>query len=240
MNRAALKAALAQVPLFSELSAQELELLISTARSLNAHKDARVFEEGSPADCCYVMTSGRARVVVAGAGDAEIVLGTVRPKGLVGELALFDHAARSATLIAIEPSHFIVIPFTSIELLRTNPAFERRIVAHVVRTLRDADEQVRAVSSPSSLARLAWCLAKLARQEGESDGRLVAIPRRTHQDLAEMIGCSRETVSRKLELLKRHKCVSWDRRTMKLDLAGLGRHAKADMEVPAAGIAKRL
>ena len=50
MNRAALRAALAQVPLFSELSAEELELLTSTARSLNVRKDARVFEEGSAAD----------------------------------------------------------------------------------------------------------------------------------------------------------------------------------------------
>ena len=233
MNRAALKTALAQVPLFSELSAEELELLTSTARSLNARKDARVFEEGSAADCCYVMTSGRARVVVAGEGDAEIVLGTVRPKGLVGELALFDRAPRSASLIAVEPSHFIVIPSASFDLLRKNPLFERKVVAHVVLTLRDANEQLRAVSAPSSLARLAWCLGKLARHEGDSDGGLVAIPRRTHQDLAEMIGCSRETVSRKLELLKRRKCVSWDSKTMRLDMAGLGRHAKADMEVGA-------
>lgn len=52
MNRVALRMTLAQVPLFSELSAEELELLTSTARSLSVRKDARVFEEGSPADCC--------------------------------------------------------------------------------------------------------------------------------------------------------------------------------------------
>ena len=233
MNRAALKAALVQVPLFAELSAEELELLTSTARSLNARKDARVFEEGSPADCCYVMTSGRAKVVVAGEGDTEIVLGTVRPKGLVGELALFDRATRSASLVAVETSHFIVIPAASFEVLRKNAVFERKVMARVVATLREANEQLRAVSAPSSLARLAWCLGKLARHEGAADGRLVAIPRRTHQDLAGMIGCSRETVSRKLELLRRRKCVSWDRRTMRLDLSALGRHAKADMGVGA-------
>ncbi len=54
-----------------------------------------------------------------------------------------------------------------------------------------------------------------------------------------MIGCSRETVSRKLELLKRRKCVSWDSKTMRLDMAGLGRHAKADMEALASNPAKR-
>jgi CRP/FNR family cyclic AMP-dependent transcriptional regulator len=230
MTRAALKAALVDLPLFSDLSAQELELLVSTVRSLSVRKNTRVFEEGAAADCCYMLTSGRARVVVAGEGDGEIVLGTVRPRTLVGELALFDRAPRSASLVAVEPSHFIVIPAASFDALRRNPAFERRVVARVVATLRESTEHVRAVSAPSSLARLAWCLGRLARHEGEPDGRHVAIPRRTHQDLAEMIGCSRETVSRKLELMRRRKWVSWDRQTMRVDLSHLERLARGGPE----------
>jgi CRP/FNR family cyclic AMP-dependent transcriptional regulator len=228
MTRAALKAALVQVPLFSDLTAQELALLVSTVRSLTTRKSTRVFEEGAAADCCYVMTSGRARVVVA--GDGEIVVSTVQAGTLVGELALIDRAPRSASLVAVEPSHFVVVPAASFEALRRNPAFERRVVARVVATLRESTEHVRAVSVPSSLARLAWCLGRLARHEGEPDGRHVAIPRRTHQDLAEMIGCSRETVSRKLEFMRRRKWVSWNRQTMRLDLHNLQRLARGGPE----------
>lgn len=85
-------------------------------------------------------------MVVAGEGDAEIVVGTVRPKGLVGELALFDRAARSASLIAVEPSHFIVVPAAAFDVLRKTPLFERKVVERVVATLREANEQLRAVS----------------------------------------------------------------------------------------------
>jgi CRP-like cAMP-binding protein len=72
----------------------------------------------------------------------------------------------------------------------------------------------------------------VARDEGERDGTSIVIPRKKHQELAEMIGCSRETVSRKLDTLKRKKCVSWDKRTMRLDLEGLQRYLRGELGVP--------
>ena len=90
MSRAAIKDWLRTVPLFSTLSAEELDMLASTARSITVRKNARVFEEGAAADCCFVLTSGQARVVISGATEGEIVLGFLKPHALVGELALFD------------------------------------------------------------------------------------------------------------------------------------------------------
>lgn len=234
MSRAAIKDALKSVALFSTLTVDEFDQLASTARSVTARKDGRVFEEGAPADCCYVLISGRARIVIAGGADAEIVLGTLRPPGLVGELALIDRSTRSATLVASEACQFIQIPAQTFELLRQNPQFEGKVMAHVIATLRDANQQVREVATTSILARLAWCLGRLARHEGQRQGQAVTFPRRTHQELAEMIGCSRETVTRKLELLKRRKCVSWDAHSMRVDVAGLERHVRAELPGPEA------
>jgi len=228
MTRAAMKDWLKVVPLFSGLSPDELEMLSSTARSVSARKHARIFEEGAPGDCCFVLTSGRARVVLSAAGDSEITLGTVKPKDLVGEIALLNRSTRSAALVAAEDCHFIPIPAESFDKLRTNSLFEDKVIAHITATLREANDQVRGMATVSTLARVAWCLCRIARQEGALDGTSSVIPRKTHQELAEMIGCARETVSRKLDELKRKKCISWDKRTMRVDVEKLQRHVRSE------------
>ena len=228
MTRAAIKDWLKVVPLFSGLTADELEMLSSTARSVTAKKHARIFEQGAPGDCCLVLTSGRARVVLSGAGDHEITLGTVNPKDLVGELALLNRSTRSAALVAVEACHFIRIPAESFERLRKNSQFEDRLIAHITATLRSANDQVIGIAPVSTMARVAWCLCRIARQEGSPDGTSSVIPRKTHQELAEMIGCARETVSRKLDMFKRKKCISWDKRTMRVDTEKLQRYLRSE------------
>lgn len=230
MNRNAIKAWLQTVPVFSELSATEIDRVSASTRSVSARKHARLFEEGSVADCCFVMTSGEARVVLSAGDDAEIVLGTVKPGGLVGEIALLDGSTRSAAVVATSDSHFLRIPAAAFDELRLNPRFERRIVAHVMATLRQANDHVRGISTVSTMARVAWCLTRLARQEGTRDGTTVVIPRKKHQELADMVGCTRETVSRKLETLKRKRCVTWDKQVMRLEMDGLRRYLRNEFE----------
>jgi CRP/FNR family transcriptional regulator, cyclic AMP receptor protein len=232
MTRAAMKDWLKVVSLFAELSGDELEMLSSTARSMTAKKHARIFEEGTPGDCCFVLTSGRARVVIGGPGDSEITLATLRPKDLVGEIALLNRSTRLASLVAVDDCHFIRIPADSFERLRKNSSFENKVVAHISTTLRRANDQVRGMASDSTIARVAWCLDRIARQEGTADGTFAVITRRTHQELAEMIGCARETVSRKLEALKRKKCLSWDKDTMRIDLEKLQRYVPQERGAP--------
>ena len=91
---------------------------------------------------------------------------------------------------------------------------------------------MRGISTISTIARVAWCLARLARQEGVRDGTASVIPRKKHQELAEMVGCSRETVSRKLEVLRRKKCVTWDKESMRVDVECLRRHVRRELGVP--------
>ena len=232
MSRAAIKDWLREVPLFSDLPDEDLDMLASTSRSLSARKKARVFEEGSPADCCLLMTSGSAHVVLGGSGDTEIILGTVKPKSLVGEIALFDRSTRSASLVASTDCHFIRIPIASFEKLRSNPQFEDKVVAHVISTLRGANDQVRGIAAASTIARVAWSLGRIARQEGVRDGSRIVIPRKKHQELADMVGCSRETVSRTLETLRRKNYVSWDKTTMRLDIDGLQRYLRGELGAP--------
>jgi CRP-like cAMP-binding protein len=142
-------------------------------------------------------------------------------------VALLDRSTRTASLVAADDSHFIRIPAQAIEALRRNAVFEQKLVARVAAIVRGANDHVRAISAYSSVARVAWCLVRIARQEGRVDGQTVVIAKRPHHELAEMTGCQRETVSRALSTLKRKKQVTWDDDVMRLDLEALQRYVAA-------------
>jgi CRP-like cAMP-binding protein len=233
MSRDVIKGCLQALPPFSELSAGELETLGSGARSMTLKKGARVFEEGSQADCCLVLTTGRAKVVLSGDKGSDILLRIIKAVSLVGEVALLDGSTRSASLVTLEDSHFIRIPAPLFEQLRRNPAFERRMVARVASMLRDASDQVRGISTFPAMSRVAWCLGRIARQEGRVEGATVVIPKLAHHELAEMTGCSRETVSRALATLKRKKYVTWDEHSVRLEMGGLRRLLGGEFETAA-------
>lgn len=131
MSTAAVKDRLKAVPLLARLGDKELDLLASAARHVSYRKNARIFEEGSSADCCYVLTSGRTKVVLNSEDGAEVLLGDLAEGDMVGELALLDGFARSAALVAIEPCCFLLIPAPAFERLRANVAFERKLVAQL-------------------------------------------------------------------------------------------------------------
>jgi CRP/FNR family transcriptional regulator, cyclic AMP receptor protein len=231
MSKAVIKELLKAVPLFADLSEEEIEMVASTSRAVPAKRGGRIFEEGAEADCCYLLTSGRAKLVLSAEGGTEIILGVLQPKELVGQVALLDHSARSADLIATEDCHFIRIPKPSFDALRRNLRFEDRVVTDAMALLRGANDQLRSIFALPSLSKVAWCLARLARREGRRKGSVIVIPKRPHQELAEMSGCQRETVTRAMGTLHRKKCIAWDDGTISLDVEALQRVLRRDLRI---------
>lgn len=229
MTEAIIAHLLRRVPLFAGLSPAELDGLARASRPLPRKKGARVFEEGSPGDCCLVLTSGRAKVVLSGSRDSEIILGIFEPFAIVGEIAVIDESSRSAALIAIEDCQFIRVPRGDFLALRRNPAFEDQLLLHVTSTLRKANDHLRAISGLNAVDRVAWALGRIARERGRRQGDVIVLsPRPLHQDLADMTGCSRETVTRSLLALKRKKCVGWDGDTLRIEPEAFRRQLKGD------------
>src|SRR5262245_4167166 len=142
-----IRGCLRSVPLFSDLSASELDALASACRPVSFKRGARIFEEGAPADCCFVLTGGRAHVILSGNSGAEILLNIVLPTGLVGEVALVDKSVRSASLLAVEDCYLLRIPASALDALRRNMNFENRLVSGLVATLRESDDRVRVIST---------------------------------------------------------------------------------------------
>jgi CRP-like cAMP-binding protein len=220
---------LQQVPLFSDLSDQQLELLSVPARFVRVAKGARIFEEGAPADCCYVLTSGRAKVVLESEDGVEVLVNEIVPVELVGELALIDGSVRSAALVAAEPCRFVRIPATAFDAILDKTPFERKLLARIALTLRLTTQRMLRAATGSANSRVAWYLLWIAQREGKRDGAVMIIPKKPDQELASMAGCARETATRALGKLKEKGLVSWDTRTMRLDVDGLQRNLRHEL-----------
>lgn len=218
-----------QVPLFSDLSDQQLELLSVPARWVRAAKGARIFEEGAPADCCYVLTSGRAKVVLESEDGVEMLVNEIVPVELVGELALLDGFSRSAALVAAEASRLIRIPSQAFDAILNKTPFERKLLARTALTLRLTTQRMLRASTGSADTRVAWCLLWIAQREGKREGGFMVIPKKPDQELASMAGCARETATRALGKLKEKGLVSWNARTMRLDVDGLQQYLRKEL-----------
>ncbi len=231
MDRNTVSTILKTVPLFAGLPAPELEALTSAARPVSFKKGARIFEEGATADCCYVLTSGKARVVLSGSSGTEILLQMLAPPALIGEIALLDNSTRSASLVASEPCHLLRIPAASLQALRKDPEFENRLVRGLIRILRASEDRVRVVTTFPAVKRVAWCLGRIVRASGRREGTTIVIDKPAHHDLAEMAGCTRETVSRALQVLRRRKYVTWDDDVMHIDVEAMQRYLTTELSV---------
>ena len=221
---------LRSVPLFGdshEVPDSDLMTLSKAVTRLALKKNARVFEEATSADACFVMTEGRAKVVISGERGTEIILAILEPHCLVGELSLVDGSPRSAALVTLAESTFLRIPSEAFtELRKKNAAFQERLLNHVASTLRQTNEQLRAICSFQAVGRVAWCLSRLAARDGQWEGGGIVLKRPAHHEIAEMTGCSRETVTRALRRLKAKRCVTWDDQRLRLDVDAFRRYLR--------------
>jgi len=157
-------------------------------------KHAVIVSEGDETDSLFVIVSGRVKVFLADEGGKEIVLGTQGPGEYFGEMAL-DGGARSASIMTLEPSRFIVVPRRKVrEFLRTQPEFSARLVEKLIRRTRALTASVKNLALMDVYGRVARLLLELAEQD--EGGTLVIREKLTQRDVANRVGASREMVSR--------------------------------------------
>ena len=159
-------------------------------------KQTVIVSEGDETDSLYVILSGRVKVFVADESGHEVVLGTQGPGEYFGEMAL-DGGARSASVLTLEPSKFLVVPRSRMrEFLRGQPGFAVRLIEKLIRRSRALTVSVKNLALLDVYGRVARMLLELAE---EREGRLVIAEKLTQQDVADRIGASREMVSRILK-----------------------------------------
>jgi CRP/FNR family cyclic AMP-dependent transcriptional regulator len=202
---ARIRAAIARAPLFAALPINAIEDLTGRVQVRRVAVNSAVVSQDEPGDAMFVIMSGRVKVVIFGENGREVTLSILRPTDSFGEMSLFDGAARSANCVAIEPTTLLVLSRDDlVKHMSTYPRTSINLLGEMARRLRRADETIAQLALCDVNERLIHRLVGLAREEGaESPDGLVVRRRPTQQELANMIGSCRETISRAFNQLAR-------------------------------------
>ena len=143
-------------------------------------------------------------------GGKEIILSILGDGDFFGEMSLLDGEPRSATVIAMKDSTMLVIQRNDfLKQLKQNPTIATGVLSEMSRRIRRADQRIGNLILLDVFGRVARFLLDLAKREGVRYDDGILIERRpTQQDIASMIGASRETVSRVLNELNRRGLIS--------------------------------
>jgi CRP/FNR family cyclic AMP-dependent transcriptional regulator len=174
------------------LNAEELRAISAHAQTRAFPRNAVVLNEGDRTDSLYIILDGRVKAYVADADGKEAVLSTQGPGEYFGEMVL-DEGPRSASIMTLEPSRFLVVPKADFkDFLICNPAFATRVIEKLIHRVRTLTENVKSLALMDVYGRIARLLLELSESR---DGKLVITEHLTQKDIASRVGASREMVS---------------------------------------------
>lgn len=200
---------LSSIDIFSHLATEDLEAIARRMSVRRWHGSAIIVGQGEPAGGLHVVFRGRAKAVLFGDNGREMTLALFVPGDFFGETELLDGKASPSHVVAAEDCvtlHLDARVFFS--LLENDPQLMRRLLAAMAGRVRRADETIGNLALHDVVSRLTRTLVSLGEEQGETieDGLMIRY-RPTQQDLANMVGTCRETVSRALSAMARRGLV---------------------------------
>jgi CRP/FNR family cyclic AMP-dependent transcriptional regulator len=206
-----------RVPLFSTLTDEEFSRLQDIFVLRSYRKNQIIFLEEETGSYMYLVSSGKVKVSKAGAGGKETILAIHRAGDFFGEMSLLDGKTAPATVSAMEDAKIISVSGSDFhKYLMHNEKVLLQIINVLCARLRQV-WQTQSMSSSTAEARIRNGILQLARRHGIRDARGTIIDLKiTHQELAEMVGTSRETVTRVLARLREEGIIQVDQRRITL------------------------
>lgn len=203
---------LKRVPIFSGVDDDSLSKIATVTSEKNYSKKNIVFHEGDYGDALYIIKNGRIKISKVAIDGREKTLSILKTGDFFGEMAIFDNMPRSATseamdndvkLLSISKNDFERVVFE-------NPSIALAIMKDLTRRIRQINEQVQDLAFKDVHGRVASTIYNLLKAERDvaKDANKIRSLRMTHQDLANMVGSSRETVTRALNRLQDEGIIS--------------------------------
>ncbi len=204
------------VDLFSELTEEQLGLLANLVVVQDFNRDETVVLEG---DCSmkalYLIASGTVQVYMTGVDGRETILSFLERGDFFGEMSLIDGEPRSASVRTVTDAQLMIIhrePFLT--LIRQTPEIAMSLLSEMSKRLRKANKQSGSLSPLPVSGRVAGTLLNLMEERGmrihTDNGQMVTVihNRPTQQQLADMSGTTRETVSRICSMLVKANAIA--------------------------------
>ena len=204
------------VELFSELNEEQLGMIANLVIVKNFNRDETVVLEGDDSvQALYLIATGSVQVYMTGIDGRETSLAFLERGDFFGEMSLIDGEPRSASVRTVTDAKLLVIHRESfLSLLRKTPEIAMSLMSELCKRLRKANRQIGSLSTMSVSGRVAGTLLNLMQERGvrihTDNGNMVTVihNRPTQQQLADMSGTTRETVSRICSLLVRTNAIA--------------------------------
>ena len=184
--------------LFSDLTASDTDILSRYGTTRTYPTNSILINEGDNTDSLYVMLDGEVKVFASDENGKEVILNILGPGEYFGELALVDDEPRSASVKTMQPSKVMMIAKHDFKkVLADQPDIAFNMIQSLARQVRDLTNNVKSLALMDVYGRVAHTLLEMAKEL--DDGSMVIEQKLTHQDIADMVGASREMVSRILK-----------------------------------------
>ncbi|WP_018701972.1 Crp/Fnr family transcriptional regulator [Anaeromusa acidaminophila] len=204
---------LKQVPLFGDLPTDVLQRIDAVVLERTYKKGESIFLEGEPGEGLHFVRTGRVKIVKTAEDGREHIIKFLKTGEIFAEVLLFNHLPYPAASIAVEDSRIGLIRNEDLEkLILENNALALLLIRSLSQRLLYAQQKIKELALQDVPARTAELLLRLSREQGKRDAAgkpLLELPE-SRQELAGLMGTSRETLSRTLSDFKRRKWISME------------------------------
>ncbi|RYE80898.1 MAG: Crp/Fnr family transcriptional regulator [Myxococcales bacterium] len=191
---------LRQAPLFSALDDEAAEALRSSMSETRIRRGEALFREGDSGDKLYIVIDGKVKLGRSSSDGRENLLAILGPGQMFGELTLFDPGPRSATVTGVTDAQFLSLSHDDLmRWLSGRPSVALGLLSQLAARLRKANDVVADLVFSDVPGRVAKQLLELARRFGDRKDDGVHVHHElTQEELAQLVGASRETVNKAL------------------------------------------
>jgi len=205
-----LDSSLKTIPLFQSFSDADFEHLSMSLRVQRLRKKQPLFQKGDEGTALYIVKKGKIKIVLPSKVGEEVILSIFSEGAFLGEMSLLDKKPRSANAVAMEESEVYVLNRTDfLSFLQKNENAIKCILSCLSERLRKTDDLLEDASFLSVSAKLAKKLIDLGREFGVKDKDRIRIGLRlTQQDIADLVGTTRESINKEIRVLREKGLVS--------------------------------
>jgi CRP-like cAMP-binding protein len=191
------------IPLFSELSDSDLREIERVSVRQVFKKDNMVLIEEEVGSTMFIILDGRVKISRISDEGREVILSILSEGDFFGEMSILDGQTRSANVVTLEDAKILIIRREDfLQMLHDYPQIAINLLKELAHRLRRSDSQIKSLSLQNATGKVASTLLRIADDSGKIHKGQVEIPRLPpQQDLANMAGTSRETISRVIKSL---------------------------------------
>jgi len=205
-----------KVPLFEVLKDEDLEAIARVTITRSYDKDQGIILAEEEGDALFIIASGQVKVSIVSENGREMILSLLGEGAVFGELSLLDGKPRSANVVATQDTALYMVHRADfLQLVYKVPQIAIGLLAELAARLRKTDRKIEGLALLDVTSRISETLLQLAEEQGsQTEFGVTLSSRPTHQQLANMSGTTRETVSRVLKRLENQGYISTEGRSI--------------------------